>query len=108
MIVLAEDDVKELYRGKIKTIRTQRCMGCNNALAMEVSDNIGFEGEYWIIDSAIRFKGVSEHHFKRSGRWFGNPVTCPTCFRQGNLPQDKPLNWDEMQAQRNKEGSNAS
>ena len=108
-MILAEDQVTDIYRGQARTIRIQRCMGCHRALAMEVSDNIGFEGEYWVIDSAIISKGESEHYFKRSGRWFGNPVTCPSCKRSGHLPIDKPLNWELMQEQRNKskEGYNA-
>jgi hypothetical protein len=104
-VILAESEVTDLYRGKVKTIRTQRCRGCNRALAMEVSSNIGFDGEYWIIDSAIGPKGRSEHYFKRSGRWFGNHVQCPTCLREGKLPMDKPLNWDKMEETR--EGANA-
>ena len=109
-VVLGEDQVIDIYRGKVRTIRTQRCMGCRRALAMEVSDNIGFEAEYWIIDSAVFSYGESEHYFKKSGRWFGNQIQCPTCKRQGKLPMDKPLNWEGMQQQRNKskEGTNAT
>lgn len=98
-IVLSENEVTDLYRGLAKTIRTQRCMGCHSALAMEAADDIGFEGEYWIIDSAVKSKGQVEHYFKRSGRWFGNHILCPTCGRQGNLPMDKPLNWETMEQQ---------
>jgi len=104
-LILSEDQIVDLYRGKAKTIRVQRCMGCNRALAIEVSDKIGFGGEYWTVDSAIVTKGLSEHFFVRSGRWFGNSLQCPTCGRQGKLPMDKPLNWEEMQ--QTKEGKNA-
>ena len=105
-LVLSESGIMDLYRGKVKVIRTQRCMGCNRPLAFEVSDKLGFEGEYWIVASSIYAKGIREHYFKRCGRWFGNSLKCPSCGRTGKLPMDKPLNWESMQ-QKNKEGNNA-
>ena len=104
-IAMSESGINDLYKGKMRTIRWQRCLTCNRPLAAEVSNHIGFEGEYWIVDSVVNSHGIVEHYFKRSGRWFGNHLKCPSCGRQGKLPQDKPLNWDEMQKTR--EGKNA-
>lgn len=101
--VIDDKQVMNLYRGKAKTIRTQRCLGCNKALAFEVTNDIGKDGEYWIIDSALKLAGEVIHYFKRSGRWFGNPIQCPSCGRKGFMPMDKPLNWETMEQQR-KEG----
>lgn len=105
-IIVSESMVFDLYRGKAKTIRVQRCTGCHRALAFEVSDKIGFAGEYWIVDGNVVSNGFSEHNFKRSGRWFGNYLKCPSCHREGKLPIDKPLNWENMQ-QNKKENNNA-
>ena len=95
-MIISEHGVIDIYRGQARTIRVQRCMGCNGALAVEAASDIGFDGEYWIVDSALKNKGQSEHYFKRSPRWFGNYIQCPSCGRNGQLPQDKPLNWDTM------------
>jgi hypothetical protein len=79
-------------------------MGCNRALAFEITDKIGFGGEYWIVAGAVMAKGSIDHTFKRSGRWFGNHIKCPSCGREGKLPMDKPLNYENMQ--QNKGGQN--
>ncbi len=105
-VVLSEHAILDLYQGQVKTIRTQRCMGCHRALAFEISDKIGFGGDYWIIDSVAKQKEGLEHYFKHSDSWFGNTIQCPSCGRTGKLPIDKPLNWENMEQQR-KEASNA-
>ena len=86
---------KSLYgKGKKpKVIRRQHCFGCDTVLALEVTDKLGFGGEYWWIKNGVWIKG----------RWFGNHVKCPTCGKEGPLPIDKPLSYEEMQ--KNKEVS---
>ena len=96
-IVISESTVRELYKGKAKKIREQHCLSCNRVLAFEITDKFGSDGEYWIVSGAIKSKGTIEHSFKRSGRWFGNYLKCPSCGRSGKLPMDKPLNYEAMQ-----------
>lgn len=101
-LVLTLDQVINSYRGKTKTIRQQRCLGCSTTLAVQATDNVesASEGDFYIIVGAMVVKGMVEPYYQKCGRWFGNPVKCPKCNRQGNLPGDKPYNWDEMKKQR--------
>lgn len=69
-----------------RTIRRQHCGNCGTVLALEVTDKIGFGGEYWWIKQGLWIKE----------RWFGNAFKCPTCGQEGKLPMDKPLSIDQM------------
>jgi len=77
---------------KPKVIRRQHCFNCSTVLAIEVTDKLGFGGEYWWLDRGL---WVQE-------KWFGKHVKCPKCGLEGNLPNmDKPLSYEDME--KNKE-----
>lgn len=99
-LAITLDQIINSYRNKVKTIRQQRCKQCWTTLAIEASDKIGHSGEYYIIDGGLIVKGDLEPYYRKSGRWFGNHVRCPKCGLEGKLPGDKPLNWDQMQKER--------
>ncbi len=70
-------------------------MGCNEVLAVEITDKLGQRGEYWVVKDAIRLKtGIDLLYSKEV--WFGNFVRCPICRRAGKLPMDKPLNAENI------------
>ena len=80
---------KILGKGKAKIIRKQHCMNCNEVLAMEISDKLGFRShtEYWYQKAGLWIQG----------RWYGNEITCPMCGLTGRLPMDKPLAYESIQ-----------
>ncbi len=74
-----------------RTIRRQHCWRCNTVLALEITDKIGFGGEFWSIKGGLMVQG----------RWFGNWVRCPNCGLEGTLPNmDKPLSFEQMEENR--------
>lgn len=86
------------------TIRRQQCVHCHSVLALEITDKIGFGGEYYVANDAIWLVGEPHLLYKKE-RWFGNFIRCPVCGIEGRLPMDKPLSWENMQKSR--EGINA-
>ena len=76
-------------------LREQHCMGCRTTLAIELTDKFGstYAGEWWVVKDAIWLAGEL-HLLYGQEKWYGNPVTCPRCLRKGNLPIDKPYNWE--------------
>jgi hypothetical protein len=78
-----------------RTIRRQHCGNCNTVLALEITDKLGFGGEYWWNNKGLWIKE----------RWFGNQFVCPQCGATGKLPMDKPLSYEQIQ--KNKESVNA-
>ena len=81
------------------TLRRQHCSRCGQPLAYELTDKMGFGGEYYVAIDCVWEK--HEPHIKyKSERWFGNMVRCPVCGLENKLPMDKPLNWEAMQKSR--------
>lgn len=99
----------ESYRGKTRTIRQQRCKRCWTTLAIQATNDVesAAEGEYYIVNGGLVVEGEFQALYQKSGRWFGNPVSCPKCGLSGRLPMDKPYNWEAMQRQRKGEYENA-
>ncbi|MEE8472952.1 MAG: hypothetical protein V3S82_07270 [Dehalococcoidia bacterium] len=77
---------------KPRTVRRQHCFRCDTVLALEITDRIGFGGEYWWVKNGVWAQE----------RWFGNRVKCPGCGLEGNLPMDKPLSFERMEANRDR------
>ena len=69
-----------------RVIRRQHCIGCGLVLALEITDKLGFGGEYWWRKGDIWLRE----------RWFGNRVRCSGCGLEGPLPMDKPLSYESM------------
>jgi len=79
-------------KGFPSTIRRQHCINCMTVLAID-------------MDGVCEW--IDEKGLWRTGRWFGNKTKCPKCGLEGNLPMDKPLSWEAMQENKEKEnGSN--
>jgi hypothetical protein len=57
---------------------------------------MGYGGEYYVAKDCIWLKG-EPHLMYIKERWFGNFLRCPVCGREGRLPMDIPLSWDNMQ-----------
>ena len=79
--------------GKPKIIRRQHCINCDTVLALEITDKLGFGGDYWWIKDGIWI----------AGRWFGNQIKCPVCGLEGKLPMDKPLSYESIVNKEQKE-----
>lgn len=87
---------KALQQGQKLTVRRQQCRRCDRVLALEISYNYGHGGDYYVVNDAVLIKGEPHLMYKKK-KWFGNWVRCPVCGLEGKLPQDKPLNWENMQ-----------
>ena len=101
---LIKGSERNLKKGDRLTVRRQQCLGCRSILALEITNNIGFGGDYYVVKDAIMAAGELQLLYTKE-RWFGNHIRCPACGREGKLPMDKPLNWESMQKTR--EGKNA-
>ena len=97
--VITDTKKHSLPKGSRLTERRQHCMKCGTVLALELTDNPGFGGDYYVIADAIILAGEFTPLYKEE-KWFGNHVRCPKCGSEGKLPMDKPLNWDNMQKTR--------
>lgn len=93
---IIDNEKKKLNDGERLTIRRQQCRKCWHVLALEITKNMGFGGEYYVADGAI-WLADEPHILYKNERWFGNYIKCPVCGSEGNLPIDKPLNWEGMQ-----------
>lgn len=101
---LIESKKRSLKKGDRLTVRRQQCVRCNNILALEITENLGYGGDCYVAMDCIMMAGELKMLYKKE-RWFGNYIRCPVCGLEGNLPMDKPLNWENMQKTR--EGVNA-
>ncbi len=82
------------HKGHI-LIREQTCMGCNEPLAVEITNKLGHRGECWVVKDGFRTRfGIDLLYSKET--WFGNFIKCPKCGREGRLPMDKPLSAENI------------
>jgi hypothetical protein len=95
---------KALQEGQRLTVRRQQCQRCSSVLALEITYDMGHGGDYYVARDALIIKGETRIMYDKK-RWFGNFIKCPVCGLEGRLPQDKPLNWENMQ--KTKETRNA-
>ncbi len=96
-----EKSIVDKHQNKMKQgdkliIRRQQCMGCKHVLALEITDKMGYGGEYYVAKDCAWLKGEPQIMYDKE-RWFGNHIRCPVCGLEGKLPMDIPLNWDTMQ-----------
>lgn len=90
-LVVPRRKIPEAYRFKMREIkaggtpqliRRVHCFKCNTVLAEEA----GKRGE-----TAVEWRAIGNEGHWTTGKWWGNPFTCPTCGTTGKLPMDKPL-----------------
>lgn len=90
---------KTLKQGQRLTVRRHQCRKCNSVLALQISMSAldkQSDAEYYVVREAIWVKDEPLLMYDKA-RWFGNHIKCPVCGREGKLPLDKPLNWENMQ-----------
>ena len=112
-VLITVQQIRDSCKGA-KVFRFQRCTSCRDiimaipgvertaeatVLAVEVTDKMGFGGEYYKTVDCMIVKGAPEPLLCKE-RWFGNRVRCPVCGVEGRLPMDKPLSWEEMENQK--------
>lgn len=104
-----EDQVLGNWKGSLKegekfTIRRQQCTKCNNVLALQLGKHLNqqSQSDYYVAKDCVWIKGEAHLMYDKK-RWFGNFIRCPVCKQEGNLPMDKPLNWELIES---KEGKN--
>ncbi len=87
------DDARR-HKGHI-LIREQKCMGCNETLAVEITDKLGHRGECWVAKDKLRTRFGTDLLYSKE-TWFGNFIKCFKCGREGRLPMDKPLSAENI------------
>lgn len=94
---------KTLKEGERLVVRRQQCMGCHHVLALQIASELDrqSQADYYVVRDCMWIAGEPQLLYKKE-RWFGNPLRCPVCGRQGKLPMDKPLSWELMQETKEK------
>ena len=95
--LLTREQVVQQWQGKPGLLREQHCMACEQVLAIEHTDKFGNTdaGAFYVVKDCLWLGHPKEPHLLYvKERWYGNPVRCPVCGRQGKLPMDKPYSCE--------------
>jgi len=101
--LLTREQIAGMYQGKPGLLREQHCMGCEHVLAIEHTDKFGNTdaGAFFVVKDCLILAREPHLLYVRE-RWYGNPVRCPVCGRQGKLPIDKPYSCELIEDSKEK------